>query len=85
MRRAIWDFVLYKEETRKTNAEKSLLAEEAAEWLFWDGEEETDTQGRYTFKYICEVLNLNPAHVRSKIAALERDDIQKMNNHIKEE
>jgi len=85
LRRAIWDFVLYKEETKKSDPEKAALAEEAAGWLFWDGQEETDPDGLYTFRYICEVLNLEPARVRSLIAGLERDDIQRMNNHIKEE
>lgn len=94
MRRAIWDFVLYKDEDpklhknpikRKKAAERLEIATEAAGWLFWDGEEETDEHGRYTFKFICSMLDMQPETVRARALALTREEIQALNNHIKEE
>lgn len=94
MRRAIWDFVLYKDETpkshkhpedKKKSQERLSLAEDAAGWLFWDGEETCDEQGRYTFKYICEILDLEPSRVRKRALAMTRDEIQRLNSHIKED
>jgi hypothetical protein len=106
MRRAIWDFVLYKDEdltqydpskgkTKKARrkiekerkrAERDLaIATDAAGWLFWDGEEEVDEEGRYTFRYICSELDLEPADVRRRALSMTRKDIQTLNNHIKED
>jgi hypothetical protein len=94
MRRAIWDFVLYKDENpkafkdeddRKKCQERLEIAEDAAGWLFWDGEEETDGEGRYTFKFICEMLDLKPSDVRARALAMTLEDIQTLNNHIKED
>jgi hypothetical protein len=106
MRRAIWDFALYREEdpkrfdpskaktvkqrrkleAQRKKAERDLAtAEDAAGWLFWDGEEEVDEQGRYTFRYICTMLDLNPAEVRARALSMTREEVQKLNNHIKEE
>jgi hypothetical protein len=106
IRRAIWDFVLYKDEdptrfdpekfksakakkraeNERKRAERNLaIATDAAGWLFWDGEEETDEEGRYTFKYICSILNLDPTEVRQRALSMTREDIQVLNNHIKED
>lgn len=106
MRRAIWDFVLYKdedpasfrperartvaarkevEEEKKRSQERLQIAEEAAGWLFWDGAEEADGQGRYTFRHICEMLDLDPDAVRRRALSMTRDEIQTLNNHIKED
>lgn len=106
MRRAIWDFVLYRdedpskyrpekarsaaarkeiEEERKKCQERLQIAEEAAGWLFWDGVEEADEEGRYTFRHICILLDLDPNVVRQRALAMTREDIQTLNNHIKED
>lgn len=106
MRRAIWDFVLYKDEdpsqfdpekfkstkarkraeNERKRAERDLeIATDAAGWLFWDGEEEIDEEGRYTFKYICSMLDLDPTEVRQRALSMTREDIQTLNNHIKED
>ena len=94
VRRAIWDFVLYRDEDpdrykvkaeRKKCEARLAIAEDAAGWLFWDGEEQVDGEGRYTFRYICEILDLSHAQVREHALKLTREDIQRLNNHIKEE
>jgi len=53
--------------------------------LFWDGEESMDEDGRYTFKHICMLLDLDSKQIRDAATRLKRDDIQKLNNSIKEE
>ena len=95
MRRAIWDFVLYRNEDpkgrgkdpdeKKKCLERLSVAEDAAGWLFWDGEEETDDGGRYTFKFICEMLDLEPSAVRARALSMTREDIQSLNNSIKDD
>lgn len=106
MRRAIWDFVLYKdedaskirpekgrtrkarkelEEEKKRSEERFSVAVDAAGWLFWDGAEEVDAEGRYTFLHICDLLDLRPKEMRDRILVLTRNDIQRLNNHIKED
>lgn len=85
VRRAVWDFVLYKECNPKTDPDKYGLADDAAGWLFWDGEEATDPEGRYSFKHICMMLDLDPKQIRDASLRLTRDDIQRLNNNIKEE
>ena len=84
VRRAVWDFVLYREVDPKKDKERYGLATDAAGWLFWDGEEEVDDEGRYTFYYICSALDLDHKRVREGVLELTRADIQKLNNHIKE-
>lgn len=85
IRRAVWDYVLYQKVKKKVDPVLHEVGVDAARWLFWDGEEETDEAGRYTFRHICDTLDLDPAKVRSIAARLTRDDIQRLNNNIKEE
>lgn len=88
VRRAVWDFVLYRDvnaKDSKEDAKKAAWAETAAEWLFWDGAETSDDEGRYTFMYICEVLNIDPRRFRDQVLKLTREDIQRLNNKIKME
>ncbi len=84
VRRAIWDYVLYKDCDETSEADRYALALDAAGWLFWDGEESTDPEGRYTFLYICQLLDIDPKKIRKATLRLTREDIQKMNNNIKE-
>jgi hypothetical protein len=86
VRRAVWDFVLYRAldaDDSREDAKRLAWAEAAAEWLFWDGVETSDEEGRYTFMYICEVLGIEPAHFREQVMKLTREDIQRLNNKIK--
>lgn len=85
VRRAVWDFVLYRDEDPKKSHDRYQLAEDAAGWLWWDGEEEIDEEGRYTFRFICETLDLDPKAVRKYALSLTREDIQRLNNNIKED
>ena len=85
VRRAVWDFVLYRHYSPTDNPESYEIAVDAAGWLFWDGEEEVDDEGRYTFHYICDLLGMDPRRVREHVLNLSREDIQRLNNHIKEE
>lgn len=85
VRRAVWDFVLYRGADPVTDKERYDLAADAAGWLFWDGEEEIDDCGRYSFKYICTVLELDAKSIRKGVLALTRKDIQRLNNHIKDD
>lgn len=60
------------------------LALDAAGWMFWDGEECIDEEGRYTFLYVCSLLELDPRRVRTIALHLTRDDIHRMNTNLKE-
>lgn len=84
VRRAVWDFVLYAE-SEHDNPDAYALHVEAAEWLFWNGEEETNGDGRFSFLHICRLLDLEPKEVRAKVVKMTRDDIQRLNNKIKED
>ncbi|MGA1354637.1 MAG: hypothetical protein ACO32I_07700 [Candidatus Limnocylindrus sp.] len=85
IRRAVWDFVLYKDAKRTKDPVLHEIGVDAAGWLFWDGQEECDSEGRYTFLHICSILGLDPRRIREIAARLTRDDIQRLNNGIKEE
>lgn len=83
LRRQIWDFVLYRDAEEGT--EESQLAEDAAGWLWWDGQEELDDHGRPTFLYVCSVLGVSPQKIREAALNLTREEIQVLNNQLKEE
>lgn len=83
VRRAVWDFVLYRDTDPDTDEDRYELAVDAAAWLFWDGEESTDEEGRYTFRFICAELDLDAEKIRDRVLEMTRDDIQRLNNHIK--
>ncbi len=82
IRRAVWDFVLYRAAVAE---DKRAISEDAEAWLFYDGDEDLDALGRVTFLYACAVLNLDPARVRRGVQNLRRQDIQKLNNNIKDD
>lgn len=84
VRRAVWDFVLYEQADPKKNPDEYELYIDAVDWLFWDGEEECDTEGRLTFRHICSMLELDPRQVRHIALGMSRKDIQRLNNNIKE-
>ncbi len=55
------------------------LAVDAAGWLFWDGTESTDEEGRYTFLYVCNLLGMNAKEIRDQALALTREDLHRFN------
>ena len=85
VRRAVWDFVLYRGCDEKRDTDRYGLAVDAAGWLFWDGEDSEDgTDSRYTFLNICLCLELDPQRIREGILRLTRSDIQRLNSNIKD-
>lgn len=83
LRRAIWDFALYRD--AKEGSERQQLAIDAAGWIFWDGEEHTDEEGRWTFHYVCATLGLVPEQIREATLKLTRETISKINRRIETE
>lgn len=83
VRRAVYDFALYRELPKKDPMHQ--FAVEAAGWLFWDGEEEHDEEGRWSFRYICEIIGVEPQHIRRRALALSREDIRRLNTTSKSE
>lgn len=78
LRRALWDFAQYKDPESNNHD----LHVDAAGWLFWDGQEQIDEEGRMTFHYVCEVLNLDPQTVRKGAKILTRDRIRRISQRI---
>lgn len=83
VRRAVWDFVLYRNADPVKQKDRYELAVDAAGWLFWDGEDPEGEDG-FTFLHICSALELDAKRFRERVLTLTREDIQKLNNHIKE-
>lgn len=73
IRRAVWDFVLYRECGEDPGLRE--CASRAAGWLFWDGSEKIDEEGRMTFLYVCSVLNLRPEVIRRNARKMRREDV----------
>jgi hypothetical protein len=69
LRRTVMDFVYYRE---AKDVERKFLAEDAAGWLFWDGQEPM------TFRAICTELGLNYKHVRQLILKLTVCDVDRL-------
>jgi len=63
------DFVYYRDAQDK---ERKFIAEDAAGWLFWDGEEPM------TFRAICKELGLNYKQVRKVVTALKTEDVDRL-------
>lgn len=76
LRRAIYDFVLYRELTH--NEKYNELYQDAASWLFWDGRETTDDLGRWTYRYVCSALELNYRAIRKRSLQLTREDLKRL-------
>lgn len=80
VRRAVLDFAIYRRVDQKERPEEYALAEDAAGWLFWNGMEPHDEAGRYTFLYICRLLDLNATQIRDAALTLTKEDVQRINN-----
>lgn len=74
LRRAVWDFALYKDVSKRKDPEKYELALEAAGWIFSD----EDVKGALTFLYVCEVLGLDPDHIRQSTLELDRERVYQL-------
>lgn len=81
MRRAVWDYVLHR---TACTADKRYLAEDARRWLFNYVEDDLDPRGRYSFEYACEMLGLDADSVRRGVERLRPEDIQRLNNKLKD-
>lgn len=84
LRRAIWDYVFYRDVRRDQDEVRYTLAADAAGWLFWDGTEHQDDQGRFTFWHICESLGVDPGHIRIQVQKLQIEDVKKLHNAMKD-
>jgi hypothetical protein len=75
----VLDFALYKDADREKEPLRHALAVEAAGWLFFDGTESIDEEGRYTFLHICSLIGLNAKEIRDQALMLTRHDLQRFN------
>ncbi len=84
LRRAILDFVVYREQaaTASEKSEAYQLWADAAGWLFFDGEEEIDEGGLYTFRFICSMLEIEPQQLREAVLTMGREAIQRFNGRM---
>ena len=73
------DFALYRDCDPETDGLRNELAADAAGWLFFDGTEVVNEQGRYTFLHLCILLNLNPTAIREQALLLKREDLARFN------
>lgn len=78
LRRAVYDFVLYRDEDHEHHA----LALDSARWIFCRNEED-EVDGSWTFTYICKDLGLNPAMVRRKARQVTVRDITRLSYLVK--
>lgn len=67
LRRAIYDFVMYRGYDKKTK--QYALAVDAAGWIWWDGEEFG------TFLFVCSVLGVNPTQMRRRLLTVKREQL----------
>lgn len=77
VRRAILDFVLYRDIAEDKNKKNHHAGADAAGWLFFDGGECVDTEGRYSFVYCCIQLDLDPQQVRASVLKMTRKDVKR--------
>lgn len=79
IRRAVLDFALWKDADPVEEELHYKLACDAAGWLFFDGTENVDEEGRYTFLYICSLLEMDAQEIREHALTLTRKDLQRFN------
>jgi hypothetical protein len=79
VRRAVLDFALYRDVNPESEPLRYALATDAAGWLFFDGTESVDEEGRYTFLYLCMLLGLDARSIREQALSLTRKDLQRFN------
>jgi hypothetical protein len=74
--RAVRDFVTYRR--AKEGTEQYAIMEDAAGWIFWDGEDGDDPQESMTFLDICEQIDVDPRRVRKIILRLKPNDLLRL-------
>jgi hypothetical protein len=79
IRRAVLDFALYRDCDPEQEPLRHELAADAAGWLFFDGTESIDEEGRYTFLHICTLLGFDALLIREQALTLTRKDLQRFN------
>jgi hypothetical protein len=78
LRRAVWDFALYRDVKKKADPERYQLAVDAAGWIFSNEVGAKEEGARFTFLYVCEVLGLDPARIRRSAVELDRDRVRQL-------
>lgn len=73
LRRAVWDYVLYRE---SVDTAKHQLSVEAQEWLFSDVDE------WMSFMFICKSLDINPSRIRRYADIITRKEIENVGRRI---
>jgi hypothetical protein len=78
VRRAVFDWVTYRDSTR---LEKKSIAQDAYTWLFLEDADHHDSRVRdgmhlFSFLGICDVLGLDPSYTRGAIKKLTYHHIQ---------
>lgn len=79
VRRAVLDFAMYRSRKKRKQPVEYKLGVDAAGWLFFDGTETHDSEGRYTFLYICALLELDAREIREQALRLTRTDLHRFN------
>lgn len=70
--RAVRDFVTYRR--AKEGTEQYAIMEDAAGWIFWDGEDGQPRQPM-TFLDICDQIDVDPLRVRAAVLRLRPNDL----------
>lgn len=81
VRRAVWDYVQYQDAEDESKRQHHLSAKA---WFF-DETEGVDEDGRVSFRYLCDVLGIDPGRVLVEIKRLTRAQIKALNNRLKDE
>lgn len=77
LRRAVLDFVQYRDCEESSEA-RYLLHTEAAGWLFSDAIEGADGEyNKYTFLQICSLLGMNHTEIREQALNLTKEDLHR--------
>ena len=75
IRRAAFDFALYRDDTKLVNRR---LAVSAFNWMFRESDQGLKSMDRYmSFLNICEVLDQDPEWIRNGTLRLKRTDVKR--------
>lgn len=81
VRRAVWDYILHKD---SKYSDKKLMSDDARRWLFSESDDDLDENGCYSFAYACAMLGLDVDNMRIRVLRLRAQDIQRLNNNMKD-
>ena len=74
--RAVRDFVTYRYSREGT--EQHRIAQDAAGWIFWEGEESL------TFRDICQQIDVDPVRMRNTMLKMRAEDLLRCTPPIEE-